>query len=120
MGQEHGLGIAVPDLIRPHIYIFRIGVHVQEELCGIPYFCDSLEGVFSPYQRKERHRIKDKEIGTGHLEEIPHHKVRGPGSLQLRQAVKDVEGVPSFPSYVLMYLNGEILESVVKFHLYDL
>ena len=76
--------------------------------------------MFSPYQRKERHRIKDKEIGTGHLEEIPHHKVRGPGSLQLRQAVKNIEGVPSLAPYVLMYLHGEILKSVVKLHLYDL
>ena len=96
MGQEHGVRIPVPDLFGPDINTFAVRVDIDKKLGGIQDFVDSLHGMFSADDRKEGNRIQDKQEGTGNPEEIAHHQVCGPGSLQVRQAVKHIKGVFAF------------------------
>ena len=98
VGEEHGFGIAVPDLLGPDIYRIpvRIGVYVQEQLGRIHDFGDRVEGMPSADDREERDRIENEQERAGDPEKIAHHQVGGPGGLQFRKAVEHIEGIAAF------------------------
>ena len=114
MGQEHGIGGTVPDLLRTDIDVLavRIGIDVEEQLGCTDDLVDGIEGMAAADDREEGDRIQDEQEGTCDPEEVAHHQVRGPGSLQLRQAVEDIEGILSLLFNDLMDLDGEGLEPV--------
>ena len=120
MGEEHGFGVAVPDLVRADVDLGLVRVHVQKQLGGIPDLGDGLEGMLPPDQREKGHRIQGKQIGAGYLEEVPHHQVRRPGCLQLREAVEHIEGVVALLPDDLMDRHRKGLEPVGELHVHDL
>ena len=70
----------------------------------------------APDDREKGHRVQDKQEGTGDPEEVAHHQVRGPGSLQLRKAVKHVESIPAFLLNRLVDLHREGFKPVGQRH----
>ena len=112
MGQEHGVGIPVPYLFRTDINILFVRVDIKEKLGGIQDLVDGLHGMPASDDRKEGDGIQDKEEGACDSEEIPHHKVRGPGRLQFRKTVKYIESVIAFLFNYVMYGDRKVLKSV--------
>ena len=45
--QEHRLGVAVPNLVRPHVDVRLVRVHVEEQLCRVTDLGDCLERVLA-------------------------------------------------------------------------
>ena len=66
---------------------------IQKELGRIPDLLQGIKGVPAPQDGKIGHRIQNEKEGTGQVKEVPHEQVRRPGGLQLRQAVKNIEGI---------------------------
>ena len=62
---------------------------------SVENFIDRLNGMLSPDDREESHRIQDKEERTGDTEEIAHHEVRRPGGLELGKTVEHIKRVQS-------------------------
>ena len=67
--------------------------------------------------REEGNRVEDEEERTGDAEEVAHHQIGRPCRLQLRQAVKHIEGVLSLPLDQVVNIHRKILKPVVKRHL---
>ena len=112
MWQKHSVGISVPHLFRSNIYIVLIFKYIKEKLCGIKNLAYCRLRVLASYNRKEGNSIKDKEEGAGHSEEIAHHKVGRPCRLKLRQTIKYIKSVSSFPLNVIVDSYRKILKSM--------
>ena len=64
--------------------------------------------------------VQAEQVRACQMEEVAHHQVRGPGLLQLRQAVEHVKGVFSLFFDGVMDGDGEGLEPVAQLHREDL
>jgi hypothetical protein len=60
------------------------------------------------------HCVQFKEIGTGYAEKISYHKVCGPGGQEVRQAVENIEGLPSGLRDDIMDSESEGFESGIS------
>ena len=118
VGKEHGFGIAVPDLLGPDIYRIpvRVRVYVQEQLGRIHDFGDRVERMPSADDREESDRIENEQERAGDPEEIAHHQVGGPGSLQLRKAVEHIEGIAAFRFDMPVDFHRKRFEPVGKWY----
>ena len=96
MRQEHGLGIPVPDLLRTHIYRLSLRIDVQKELGRVLNSRGRCQRVPAPDQREKSDSVQLKQEGTGHAEEVAHHKIRSPRCGQFGKAVEYIERVEAF------------------------
>ena len=96
-----------------------IVVDVQQDLGGFADAGDGLEGVAAPQNGKIGHRVEFEQVRAGDHEEVADHQVRRPGQQQIREAVKDVEDVPSLLPDDVVNLGGEGFEARVGVELVD-
>ena len=114
VGEEHLVGIAVPHLQRVEIHIFLVGVHVQQQLGGVPDAGHGVKGVAAPDQGEIGHGVQLEEVGAGDPEEVAHHQIGIPHRLELGQAVKHIEGVSALAGDLMVDGHGKGLEALVR------
>ena len=118
MRQKHCLQVPPPDLFRADVNRPPVRIDIQKQLCRVLDFGNGLCRMSAPDQRKEGDRIQLKQKRTGDAEEIAHHQIRRPGSLQFRQAVKNVESVPAGFRNQVVDRDRERLKPVRQFNVY--
>ena len=66
------------------------------------------------YEREIRNCIKLEQIRTGHPEKVPHHQIRIPDRLQLREAVKYIESFLPLPGNKVINRHGKRLKLLIR------
>ena len=87
---------------------------------GISYFRYRLKRMLASDKRKKCNSIKREKIRARYLEEVAHHEVGCPSGLKLREAIENIKSIKAFLLDYLVDRNGECLESVRQFDVYDL
>ena len=93
VGQEHGRSVPLPDFDRADEDVFVVRKDVEEDGRPVADVRHAVEGVHRPHDGE----IRDGVLFLGQFpdegEEVTDEQVRGPGRLQVRQAVEDVVGL---------------------------
>ena len=110
--EEHRVRRPFPHLFRADVDVFRVGIDVKEQLGRVQDLVDRVDGMLSPDDREERHRIQDEQEGAGHPEKVAHHQVGRPGGLEFGQAVEHIERVSALLFDVVVDGDRELLKFV--------
>jgi hypothetical protein len=113
MGHEHRGRIAVPNLDGVDVQQLPGAVNVQKNLCGLPNPGQRVKRMVAAHQRKKGDCVHFKQIRTGHAEKVAHHQVRGPGALQLGQAVENIENAAALTGDDVVNPGCKRLEALV-------
>ena len=108
------LPVPVQDLQTAQIDALEIREYLQEAVRNLCDLCGGLIGMHLRHQRKECSVSALFQKRRCDREEIDHHQIGCPGSLEGGKAVKDKERPLFLPADLLMYRHREMAEAVIQ------